>query len=177
MGGETSDDGRECAAAPTAGYEPATAPVRSFDSLSVGDRFALGTFTVTRESIVDFARRFDPQPFHLDEAAARASMFGGLVASGLHTLSETFAVAVRSGIWSEANLAGAGLDELRWPRPVRPGDVLSVAIEVVALTPSRSRPDRGIARIRYVATNREGEPALSFTIDHVLRRDAGGGGA
>jgi acyl dehydratase len=170
-GGETSG-GRGCAAG--AGGEPATAPIRSFDALSVGDRFALGTFTATRETIVDFARRFDPQPFHLDEAAARDSVFGGLVASGLHTLCETFAVAVRSGVWSEANLAGAGLDELRWPRPVRPGDVLSVAIEVVALTPSRSRPDRGVARIRYLATNREGESVLSFTIDHVLKRDGGG---
>jgi acyl dehydratase len=171
MAGETIGDG---SAAPAAeeGKRP-TVPVRSFDALAVGDRFAPGSFTVTRETIIDFAQRFDPQPFHLDEAAARRSAFGGLVASGLHTLSEAFAVAVRSGIWSEANIAGAGLDELRWPRPVRPGDVLSVVLEVVALTPSRTRPDRGVARIRYVATNQNGEQALSFTLDHVLKRGDG----
>jgi acyl dehydratase len=126
------------------------APIGSFDELSVGQRFDFGTLAMTREEILDFGHRFDPQPFHVDEAAAEAGPFGGLIASGLHTLSASFATMIRTGLLAKVSLGGAGM-EIAWPAPVRPGDVLHVTGVVEELTPSRSKPDRGVARLRFTA--------------------------
>src|SRR6478736_9912583 len=100
-----------------------------------------------------FAAEYDPQPFHLDEGAARASYFGGLVASGWHTAALTMKLLVGGDLKIVGGLIGLGAEELRWPRPVRPGDVLRVESEVLELRPSRSRPDRGIVRMRNTAFN------------------------
>ena len=124
------------------------------DDLSPGQRFASATRTVTREDIVDFARTFDPQPFHLDEAAAAASRFGGLVASGWHTAALTMRLLVES-LPLAGGLVGAG-GELSWPRPTRPGDVLRAVSEVVSVTPSRSKPDRGTVLLRCETVNQDG---------------------
>ncbi len=126
------------------------APIASFDELSVGQRFEFGTLEMTRDEILDFGRRFDPQPFHVDEAAAAEGPFGELIASGLHTLSASFAQMIRTGLLAKVSMGGAGM-EIAWPAPVRPGDVLRVSGLVEELTPSRSKPDRGVAKLRFTA--------------------------
>lgn len=125
-------------------------PISSFDELAVGQRFDFGTLEMTREDILDFGRRFDPQPFHVDEEAAADGPFGGLIASGLHTLSASFATMIRTGLLAKVSMGGAGM-EIAWPAPVRPGDVLDVTGVVEELTPSRSKPDRGVAKLRFTA--------------------------
>jgi acyl dehydratase len=126
-------------------------PIESFDELRVGQSFDFGTLVMTREEILDFANRYDPQPFHVDEAAAADGPFGGLIASGLHTLSATFAHMIRTGVMAKVSLGGAGM-EISWPAPVRPGDRLQVTGRIEQLTPSRSRPDRGVAKFRFGGT-------------------------
>ena len=126
------------------------APIASFDELSVGQHFDFGTLEMTREEILDFGRRYDPQPFHVDEDAAAEGPFGGLIASGLHTLSASFAQMIRTGLLAKISMGGAGM-EITWPAPVRPGDVLRVSGLVEELTPSRSKPDRGVAKLRFTA--------------------------
>ena len=131
-----------------------------FEDLTVGQAWQAGSHTVTAEEIVRFARQFDPQPFHVDEAAAARSPFGGLVASGWHTASLAMRLMV-DGILADARSFGSpGVDELRWLRPVRPGDTLSLHLEVVAVTPSQSKPDRGSVKVRYQLSNQRGELVL-----------------
>ena len=150
--------------------EPPTEPIESFDDLSVGQGFDFGTLVMTRAEILDYARRFDPQPFHVDEAAAADGPFGGLVASGLHTLSASFAQMIRSGFVARISLGGAGM-EISWPAPVRPGDVLRVTGRVEQLTPSRSKPDRGMAKFRFRGTREsDGAEVLSVLATIFLKR-------
>ena len=125
-----------------------------FDDICPGQRFESATVTVARDDIVAFARLYDPQPFHLDEAAAAVSLFGGLVASGWHTAALTMRLLVGS-LPVAGGLVGAG-GEMRWPHPTRPGDVLRVASEVTAVTPSRSKPDRGTVLLRCETANQHG---------------------
>src|SRR5437016_10711547 len=129
---------------------------RYFEELKAGDRFKSGTYKVTEEQIVSFAREFDPQPFHLDPAVARQTMFKGLIASGWHTAAITMRLFVQTLNFTEGAI-GLGVDELRWPNAVRPGDVLQVETEIVDLRESRSKPSHGIVRLRNVATNQRGE--------------------
>src|SRR5437588_12374067 len=129
---------------------------RYFEDLKAGDRFKSGTYKVTEEQIVSFAREFDPQPFHLDPAVARQTMFKGLIASGWHTAAITMRLFVQTLNFAEGAI-GLGVDELRWPNAVRPGDVLQVETEIVDLRESRSKPSHGIVRLRNVATNQRGE--------------------
>ena len=124
------------------------------DDLSPGRRFTSATLTVMRDDILAFARAYDPQPFHLDEAAAAASFFGGLVASGWHTAALTMRLLVES-LPIAGGLIGAGGD-VTWPEPTRPGDTLRVTSEVVRVTPSRSRPDRGSVVLRCETLNQNG---------------------
>jgi acyl dehydratase len=128
----------------------------SFDDLRVGQRFVSGTHRIDEEQIRAFAGQFDPQPFHLDAAAAKESFFGGLVASGWHTAAISMRLLVQGGAPLAGGIVGAGA-EITWPAPVRPGDVLRVESEVVELRPSRSRPDRGIATVRSETRNQRGE--------------------
>jgi acyl dehydratase len=128
----------------------------------VGARFTSGTHTLDADQIKTFARQFDPQPFHLDEEAARHSFFGGLVASGWHTAAITMSLLVESGMPIAGGLIGAG-GELTWPHPTRPGDTLTVESEVLAVTPSRSRPERGMITLRSRTRNQKGEVVQDMT--------------
>jgi acyl dehydratase len=129
---------------------------RYFEDLKAGDRFKSGTYKVTEEGIVSFAREFDPQSFHLDSAAAQQSMFKGLIASGWHTAAITMRLFVQTLNFTEGAI-GLGVDELRWPNPVRPNDVLQVETEIVDLRESQSKPNHGIIRLRNVTSNQRGE--------------------
>ena len=132
-----------------------------FDDLRVGQRFETGIHTVTEAAIKTFATAFDPQPFHLDDTLARSSMFGGLAASGWHTAAITKRLMVDLGI-PAGGLIGAG-GEIAWPRPTRPGDTLRVVSEVLEVTPSRSRNDRGMVVIRNETLNQRDEVVQQFT--------------
>jgi len=126
------------------------------DDFHVGQRFASATHVIDAAQIKAFAREFDPQPFHLDEEAAKSTMFGGLVASGWHTAAITMRLQVESGLPIAGGIIGIG-GEMNWPRPTRPGDVLHVESEVKEVTPSRSRPDRGVVRVRSETRNQRDE--------------------
>lgn len=142
------------------------------DDLKVGDRFTSGEHRIDAEQIREFARQYDPQVFHLDAEAAKRTFFGELVASGWHTAAITMRLLVGGGLPVAGGLIGAGTS-LEWPNPTRPGDVLHVESEVLAITPSRSRPDRGSARIRSRTLNQRGEPVqIAETKIIVFRRPA-----
>lgn len=126
------------------------------EDFAVGQRFISATHALDAEQIKAFASRFDPQPFHTDEVAAKDSFFHGLAASGWHTASVTMSLLVKSGMPIAGGLIGAGC-ELSWPRPTRPGDVLQVESEVLAVTPSRSKPDRGMITLKSETKNQKGE--------------------
>src|ERR1700722_13180511 len=126
------------------------------EDFHVGQRFASATHLIDAAQIKAFAREFDPQPFHLDEEAAKGTMFGGLVASGWHTAAITMRLQVESGLPIAGGMIGIG-GEMSWPKPTRPGDVLRVASEIMEVTPSRSRPDRGVVRVRSETRNQRDE--------------------
>jgi len=126
------------------------------EDLRVGQRFASGTHALDAEQIRAFAGQFDPQPFHLDEAAARTSPFGGLAASGWHTAALTMRLLVESGPPLAGGLVGVGV-EVAWPLPARPGDSLRVESEILEIRPSRSRPDRGLVTVRSETRNQRGD--------------------
>jgi len=145
------------------------------DDLKVGQRFETASLQVTREQIQAFAAQFDPQPFHLDEAAARHTFFGGLAASGWHTAALTMRLQVESGLPFANGWLGAG-GTLEWPNPTRPGDVLRVVGEVVDIHPSKSRPDRGIVTVRSETVNQDGKVVQVTTAKLlVFRRPAAAG--
>jgi len=127
------------------------------EDIHVGDRFRSADYAVTEREIIEYATRYDPQPFHTDPTAAPNPIFGGLVASGWFTASITMRLIAQSEIHIAGGLIGLGVEELRWPRPVRPGDALHVEVEVVEVRPSRSHPDRGIVRVRNTTLNQREE--------------------
>jgi acyl dehydratase len=139
------------------------------DDLRVGQRFTSGSLRVEEAEIKSFAAQFDPQPFHLDESAARTSLFRGLVASGWHTAALTMRLLVGGGAPIGGGVIGAS-GELAWPRPTRPGDVLTVETEVLEVVPSKSRPDRGFATLRSETRNQDGEPVQIFTMKLLVPR-------
>ena len=141
-----------------------------FEDLAVGQTFGSGAVTVEPEAIKAFASEFDPQPFHLDEEAARASVFGGLVASGWHTAALTMKLFVGGELKLVGGLIGLGIEDLRWPRPVHPGDVLRVVSEVIGLRPSGSRPDRGILRVRNTTLNQDDQPVMVAVVAMIVPR-------
>lgn len=143
---------------------------RFLEDLHVGDRFQSGTCEVTEKGIVDFAEHFDPQPFHLDLDAARRSVFRGLAASGWHTAAMSMKLFVTGDLQLAGGSIGLGVDQLEWPRPVRPGDTLRLQTEILEVRPSRSKPDRGIIRIRNVTTNQDGDVVQSFLASVLVRR-------
>ena len=140
------------------------------EDVQVGQRFVSGTHTIDASQIVKFAREFDPQPFHLDEAAGAKSLFKGLVASGWHTGAITMRLLVEGELQIAGGMIGGG-GELTWPNPTRPGDVLQVHSEVVAITPSRSKPDRGTITLRSETRNQRGEV---LQIGQIVRRPGDG---
>jgi acyl dehydratase len=133
------------------------------EDFEVGQVFDCGSVRPGREEIVRFAREFDPQPFHLDEEAARATPYGGIIASGWHTCSLWMRMLVDSVLSRSASLGSPGVDELRWLKPVRPGDLLTATMEVLEVRPSRSRPDRGSVRTRSRMVSEDGEPVMEMT--------------
>jgi acyl dehydratase len=136
----------------------------------VGEVIELGSRPVSREEIVEFASRYDPQPFHVDESAAKASIFGGLIASGWHTASMFMRLFVDRVLAGGATLGSPGIDEIRWPRPVRPGDTLTARVTVLEAAPSRSKPHRGHVRIRYEVSNQTGETVMTMIGVSLYRR-------
>ena len=143
---------------------------RYFDDFKVGDKFTTGSATITEAMILEFARAYDPQPFHTDAAAAAKTIYGGLIASGFQTLALGFRLVWDTGIIEASSMGSPGFDELRWLKPVKPGDTIRVEGEIVEQTPSRSKPDRGIVRIAYRYLNQRAEIVLTFTAMHLLRR-------
>ncbi|MFA5901082.1 MAG: MaoC family dehydratase [Hyphomicrobium sp.] len=139
------------------------------DDLAVGQRFESSTHLMTAEDIKRFARDFDPQPFHLDEEAAKTSLFGALAASGWHTGAVTMRLLVEGGAPIAGGVIGAG-GEIVWPRPTRPGDELQVFSEVLEINPSRSKPDRGIVLLRSETRNQRGEVLQVLTSKLVVPR-------
>jgi acyl dehydratase len=137
-----------------------------------GQRFTSGSHTLDAAQIKAFAKQFDPQPFHLDEEAAKDSLFAGLAASGWHTAALTMRLQVESGLPISGGIIGAG-GELSWPRPTRPGDVLHVESEVLEVKPSRSRPDRGMLTVRSETRNQRGEVVQNMTVKLVVPRRSG----
>lgn len=127
-----------------------------FDDLKVGDRFKSDPLKVTEKEVVEFAHKFDPQMFHLNQKIAERTLFKGLVASGWHTAAITMRLFVQRLNFAEGAI-GLGVDELRWPNAVRPGDVLTVETEILDLRPSRSKPGYGIIRLRNLTTNQQDE--------------------
>jgi acyl dehydratase len=142
------------------------------DDLTAGQRFATGTTVVSAVDVKEFAARFDPQPFHLDAAAARQSVFGGLVVSGWHTAALTMRLLVDGKMKVAGGLIGLG-GEITWPRPTRPGDVLHVESEVLEVKPSRSRPDSGIVKVRNTTLNQSGEAVQIFVVNMLVPRRPG----
>jgi acyl dehydratase len=146
-----------------------------FDDLQVGQETEFGHYDVTREEVLEFARKYDPQPFHLSDEAAAKTHFGRLAASGWHTCAMTMAVIVRKITeQKQAGLGSPGVDELRWLKPVYPGDRLTVHGTIVETTPSRSKPEIGTIRTRTVVTNQDDVPVMRFiSIVMMQRRPAG----
>jgi acyl dehydratase len=142
-----------------------------FDDVAVGDTFTSATHTLTVDDIKRFAAEFDPQPFHLDEAAARQTMFGGLAASGWHTAAITMRLLVTSGPKLANGILGAG-GEIEWKTPTRADDVLHVDSEIVDLIPSRSRPDRGLVVMRSRTVNQRGDVVQTLTAKLMVSRRA-----
>ena len=132
------------------------------DDFAPGQVYPLGRRTVSRDEIVAFARDWDPQPFHLDEQAAAGSIYGGLIASGWHTVCVFMRLFADGLLNRSAAMGSPGVDEVRWLRPVRPGDTLEAHIEILEVRPSRSRPDRGSVRTRCVVVNQDQDEVLTM---------------
>ena len=143
---------------------------RWLEDFQVGERFVTQGYTFTEAKIIDFAFQYDPQPFHLDVPAATRSAYGGLIASGFQTVAICFRLFIQSGIVIDSSLGSPGIDEMRWLAPVHPEDTLHSEVEVLEVKPSRSKPDRGIVRMRYEGRNQHGEKVLSFIGNHILLR-------
>ena len=145
-----------------------------FEDLTVGDEVTYGTYEVTRDEVIEFARKYDPQPFHLSDEEAAKTHFGRIAASGWHTCAMTMAVIARYVVSHKHQGLGApGIDELRWRKPVYPGDTLTVKATIVEKTPSRSRPEIGSFRSDTVVSNQHGEPVMTFTSIVLMRRRPG----
>ncbi len=135
----------------------------------MGQTFGSGRLRIDGERALAFAAEFDPQPFHLDEAA-RHSIFGGMTASGWHTAAVTMRLLIETELQPAGGIVGAGLDECRWPRPVRPGDELRVECEVLEVRPSKSRPEQGLIKLRTTTLNQDDEAVLVHVLNLVVLR-------
>ena len=143
---------------------------RYLEDFAVGQTFRSPRMRVDRDRVLAFAAEFDPQPFHLDESAARRSMFGGLIASGWHTAAMTMRLLVESELKPAGGIIGAGFEECRWPRPVRPGDELRIECEVLDVRPSKSRPGLGLIKLRTTTLNQDDAAVLVYVGNLVVLR-------
>lgn len=142
-----------------------------FEDLEVGAETDFGSYHVTREEVLEFARKYDPQPFHLSDEEAAKTHFGRLSASGWHTAAMTMAVIAQKVVGEkQAGLGSPGIDELRWRKPVYPGDTLHVRGKIIEKTPSRSRPEMGSFRTHTTVTNQDGETVMTFSSIVLIRR-------
>src|SRR3989475_6143070 len=159
--------------------EAAAMTGRYLEDFAAGQTFGSGRLRVEKARIKTFAAEFDPQPFHLDEEAARGSIFGGLAASGWHTAAMTMRLLVESELKPAGGIIGAGFDEFRWPRPVRPGDELHLESEILEVRPSKSRPEQGLIKVRTTTKNQNGE-AVQVSVGELVvprrptKKDPGG---
>lgn len=151
-----------------------TRAVLDGSELRVGEVIPVGTLSFTAEEIVDFAGRYDPQPFHLDQEAAKASIFGGLCASGFHTLAACFGAQVRAGVLTGCNLGGRGIAGVTWRRPTWPGVEYGLTLEVRSLVPDPAK-ERMEAAIGYVLRDPDGRVVMDATLQHLLRCSGGAG--
>ena len=143
-----------------------------YDDCEVGHVFECGEVTIIKEEIIEFARKYDPQPFHVDEEAAAASMYGGIIASGWHTVSVCMRLIVDNMMGPDSGGIGSpGLSEVSWPKPVRPGDTLRLRAEIIEKILSRSKPDRGFWRVRFTALNQDDEEVVVMVpLQYFLKR-------
>lgn len=144
--------------------------IRYFEDLSVSETHELGSKTVTKSEIIDFAEKYDPQAFHLDERAAEDSVFGELVASGWHTVCVYNRLLVDGFIRETANMGGRGADDLRWHRPLRPGNTVSGRVEILSKTPSDRHPGRGYVTYEFTALNEDDEILVSMSVELLVER-------
>lgn len=142
---------------------------RYFDDITVGEVHEFGRYEMTEAEIIDFARKFDPQSFHIDPVAARKGPFGGVIASGWHTCAASMSMLV-GNVLDEHSLGSPGVDELRWLQPVRPGDVLRSRAKVIEARASKSRPDRGIVKSAFEVLNQKNEVVMTMTAMTIIRR-------
>ena len=141
-----------------------------FDDLQVGQRFRSAGITLTEAALVEFALAYDPQPIHVDAQAAAAGPYGGLIASGVHTLALGCRLVQLTKPWAATCLGAPGIDEVHWLKPVRAGDTLHVETEIRELRPSRSRPDRGTVLLHHQVLNQAGELVMTFTVPELVAR-------
>ncbi|HUK09038.1 MAG TPA: MaoC family dehydratase [Stellaceae bacterium] len=140
------------------------------EDFAVGQTYHSGRMRVDIERIKSFAAEFDPQPFHLDDVAARDTIFRGLAASGWHTAAMTMRLLVDSDLKPAGGIVGAGFDEFRWPKPVRPGDELRLENEVLEVRPSKSRPEQGVIKVRTTTLNQNDEPVQILVANLIVPR-------
>ena len=141
-----------------------------FEDFKVGEKFHTAEKTLSTEEIIEFAKLYDPQPFHIDEEAAAASPYGGIIASGFHTIGTSFRLFIDTGVIGTTGMGSPGMDSVRWINPVRPGDTLRVEAEVLEARASRSTPGRGIILMDFRTFNQENELVLSLRGVHLVRR-------
>ena len=141
-----------------------------FEDLPVGFSYETASRTLTAEAIKAFAAEWDAQPFHLDEEAAKASVYGGLIASGFHTILTAFTLTLARFDWSKSSMGSPGMENVRWVLPVHAGDALHVKAEVVGAKASLSKPDRGFVELQYDIYNQKDEMVASYRATHMLRR-------
>ena len=146
--------------------------MRYLEDFQTGERFEAAQVVLTEADIVAFAERYDPQPIHLDPAAAATGAFGGLIASGFQTIALGFGQFVRLGLFEGVSLGGPAMDEVRWLRPVYPGNTLLTIAEVLSTRPSRSKPDRGLLALAFEMANQDSEVVCTFKTLSILRRRA-----
>lgn len=143
-----------------------------FEDYRKGEVIRGSAVTLTESDIIEFARQYDPQPIHLDRPAAERSIYGGLIASGFQVVTLGFRTLVQAGLVGEGSMGSPGVDEIRWLRPVRPGDTLHAEAEIVEARPSSSRPDRGVVNVAYRILNQHGDVVTTFRAVQLVRRRA-----
>ncbi len=145
-------------------------PLRYWEDIEIGHTYALGSVTLNEAEIVAFAREFDPQPFHIDRAAAEASMFGGIIASGWHTCSAMMRLLADNFLHPETSLGSPGIDEVRWPKPVRAGDTISASLTATAKRASASKPFMGLVFYDWTGVNQRSEVVATMKGTNLIRR-------
>lgn len=143
-----------------------------FEDLKIGDQFVCPGVTLTESDIIGFGLAFDPQPFHINQIAATNSIYGGLIASGFQVIALSFRLFTQLGLFHGSSMGSPGLDEVRWTMPVRPGDTINTEVMVETVTPSRSKSDRGVARLLFKASNQRQEMVASFYLTLMLKSRA-----